>query len=113
LRIIREGKIRYVVDALLDPSGDDCNLLTSDEKHSEDKSRVSYTDDDKMILWQFEGAATPAEMFSKFLQDRRNAPPYVLLEARMAIQSTSSNSFAIVSGKYCVGWLGCWSVSCF
>ena len=75
------------------------------------KSGVSYTDDDKMILQQFEGASTPTKMFSKFLQDRRNAPPYVLFEARMAIQSTSANSFAIVSGKYCAGWLGCWSAS--
>ena len=99
------GDICDTVDALLDPSGDDYNLLTSDEKESEDKSRVSYTDDDKMILWQFEGAATPAKMFSKFLQDRRNAPPYVLFEARMAIQSTSLNLYAIVSGKNCVGWL--------
>ena len=99
------GDICDTVDALLDPSGDDYNLLTSDEKESEDKSRVSYTDDDKMILRQFEGAATPAKMFSKFLQDRRNAPPYVLFEARMAIQSTSLNSYAIVSGKNCVGWL--------
>ena len=56
---------------------------------------------------QFEGAATPTKMFSKFLQDRRNAPQYVLFEARMAIQMTSSNSFATVSGRYCVGWLGC------
>jgi hypothetical protein len=55
----------------------------------------------KKILWQFEGAATSAKMFSKFLQDRRNAPPYVLFEARMAIQSTFANSFAIVSGKLC------------
>ncbi len=107
------GDICDTVDALLDPSGDDYNLLTSDEKDSEDKSRVSYTDEDKMILRQFEGAATPAKNFSKFLQDRRNTPQYVLFEARMAIQSTSSNSFAIVSGRYCVGWLGCWSVSCF
>ena len=99
------GDICDTVDALLDPSGDDYNLLTSDEKESEDKSCVSYTDDDKTILRQFEGAATPAKIFSKFLQDRRNAPPYVLFEARMAIQSTSLNSYTIVSGKNCVGWL--------
>ena len=55
------GDVCDTVDALLDPSGDDYNLLTSDEKESKDKSRVSYTDDDKMILWQFEGAATPAK----------------------------------------------------
>ncbi len=66
-------------------------------------------------------------MFSKFLQDKRNAPPYVLFEARMAIQSTSANSFGIALGKlsslmfmtllydkcYCAGWLGGWSESWF
>ena len=89
------------VDALLEPNGDDYNLLTSNEKATGDTSHLSYTKDDKKILWQFEGAATSAKMFSKFLQDRRNAPPYVLFEARMAIQSASENSFAIVSGKLC------------
>jgi hypothetical protein len=89
------------VDALLEPNGDNYNLLTSDEKATGDTSHLSYTEDDKKILWQFEGAATSAEMFSKFLQDRRSAPPYVLFEARMAIQSTSAKSFAIVSGKLC------------
>ncbi len=89
------------VDALLEPNGDNYNLLTSDEKATNDTSCLSYTEDDKKILWQFEGAATSAKMFSTFLQDKRNAPPYVLFEARMANQSTSANSFAIVSGKLC------------
>jgi hypothetical protein len=80
------GDICDTVDALLDPSEDDYSLLTSEEKTSGDMSHLSYTDDDKMISWQFEGAATPAKILSKFLQDRRNAPPYVLFEARMAIQ---------------------------
>ncbi len=62
-----------------------------------------YSEDNKKIHRQFEGAATSAKMFSKFLQDRRNAPPYVLFEARMAIQSTSANSIATVSVKLC--WL--------
>jgi hypothetical protein len=79
------GDICDTVDALLDPSGDDYSLLTSDKKVFGDVSCLSYTDDDKMILRQFEGAAGPAKMFSKFLQDRRNALPYVLFEARMAI----------------------------
>ncbi len=121
------GDICDTVDALHDHSGDDYSLLTSEEKASCDTSRLSYTDDDKMILWQFEGAATPAKMFSKFLQDWRNAPPYVLFEVRMATQSTSANSCAIVPGKlfslmfmpllygkcYCAGWLGGWSASRF
>ncbi len=87
------------VDALLDPSGDDYSLVTSEEKASGDMSPLSYADDDKTILWQFEAAVTPAKMSSKSLQDRRYASLYVLFEDRMAIQSTSANSFAIVSGK--------------
>jgi hypothetical protein len=89
------------VDDLLEPNGDDYNLLTRDEKSNGETNRLPYTKDDKKILRQFEGAATSAKMFSKFLQDRRNAPPYVLFEAKMTIQSTSANSFAIVSGKLC------------
>ena len=37
------------VDALLEPNGDDCNLLTTDEKETGDKSRLSYTGDNKKI----------------------------------------------------------------
>jgi hypothetical protein len=121
------GDICDTVDALLDPSGDDYSLLTSDKEEFGDISHLSYTDDDKMILQQFEGAATPAKKFSKFLQDRRNAPHYILFEARMAIQSTSANSFGIVLGKlsslmfmtllyekcYCASWFGGWSESWF
>jgi hypothetical protein len=98
--------IFVTLDALRDPNGDDYNLLTTDEKEFEDNSRVSYTNDDNMILRQFEGASMPAKMFLQFLHDKRNAPPYFLFEARMAIQSTFANAFAIVSG-----WLGLWSAS--
>jgi hypothetical protein len=45
------GDICDTADALLDPSGDDYSLLTSDEKAFGDISRLSYTDDDKMILF--------------------------------------------------------------
>jgi hypothetical protein len=44
------GDISDTVDALLDPSGDDYSLLTSDKKACGDISHLSYTDDDKMIL---------------------------------------------------------------
>jgi hypothetical protein len=44
------GDICDTVDALLDPSGDDYSLLTSDEKAFGDISHLSYTDDDTMIL---------------------------------------------------------------
>jgi hypothetical protein len=35
------------VDALLEPNGDDYNLLTSNEKATGDTSHLSYTEDDK------------------------------------------------------------------
>jgi hypothetical protein len=44
------GDICDTVDTLLDPSGDDYSLLTSDEKAFGDISHLSYTDNDKMIL---------------------------------------------------------------
>jgi hypothetical protein len=44
------GDIYDTVVALLDSSGDDYSLLTSDKKAFGDISRLSYTDDDKMIL---------------------------------------------------------------
>ncbi len=39
------GDICDTVDALLDASGDDSKLLTSNEKECEDTSRLSYTND--------------------------------------------------------------------
>jgi hypothetical protein len=47
------GDVCDTVDALLDPSGDEYSLLTSEEKESVDMGCLSNTDDDKMILWQF------------------------------------------------------------
>ena len=44
------GDICDTVDVLIDPSGDDCSLLTSDKKAFGGISHLSYTDDDKMIL---------------------------------------------------------------
>ena len=43
----------------------------------------------------FEGAAEPAKRLNKFLQDGRNAFPYVLYECRLSIQDTRSGTFAI------------------
>lgn len=92
------GDVEDTQNVLLASDGDDYDLLTNEEKDSGDISRLTHTPHNKKILRQFEGAATPAKVFSKFLQDREHAPPYVLMEARLAIQSTSADYFAIVSG---------------
>jgi hypothetical protein len=44
------GDICDTVNALLDTSGNDYSLLTSDKKAFGDISHLSYTDDDKIIL---------------------------------------------------------------
>lgn len=93
------GDLGDTIDVLLAKDGDDYDLLTQEEKQSGDTSRLTYTACNKKILRQYEGAATPGKMFSKFLQDRRNTVSYVLIEARLAVQSASSDWFPIHSGK--------------
>jgi hypothetical protein len=54
-------------DVLLSPNRDDCNLVTEAEMKAGDLSRHTYTQHDKMVLRQFEGAAWPAKNLSLFL----------------------------------------------
>ena len=49
-----------------------------------------------MILRQFEAAAAPARELTKFLQEKRNAPPYVLFMFRVTINNSSSKTFTMV-----------------
>ena len=63
-------------------------------------SRLNYTDHDKMVLRQFEGAAIPAKKFSKFIQYKRNTWSYDLFENRLAIEISHSDTFTIVQGKW-------------
>jgi hypothetical protein len=65
-------------DVLLSPNGDDCNLVTEAVMKAGDLSRHTYTQHDKMVLRQFEGAAWPAKNLSLFLQDKENTWTYVL-----------------------------------
>ena len=88
--------------SLLCEGGDDRDLLSTAEKNSNSYERLSYTSKGKTINRQYEGAALPSRNFSKFLQDRRNTPPYVLFEGRLVVQETSAKWFAMHSGKLCV-----------
>lgn len=80
---------------LLAVGGDDYGMLTEDEKMTHDVTRLSYTDEDKTAIRQYEGAAQPAKQLCKFLQDNRNAWPYVTFELQVAIQQTSAPTIPI------------------
>ena len=64
--------------SLLGEGGDDRNILSTTEKNSDKYKRLTYTNKNKTVNRQYEGAAYPGRNFSKFLQDRRNTPSYVL-----------------------------------
>ena len=87
------GDISETISILHGPNG-------ADEDLSNDADRFVYTTEDKMILRQYEGAAAPAKSFSKFTQDRRESWSYVLFEARLAINTSREEYFAIVQGMH-------------
>jgi len=60
------GDMSECLAELYSPGGIDYGNLTSEEKTSGDLDRVMYTDEDKMILRQYEAAASPAAMLCKF-----------------------------------------------
>ena len=95
------GDICAAISILLSSGGNDRDLLTSSEIASNDFSRVSYTDRDKVVLQQFEGASIPAKKFSKFTQDDREVWSYVLYESRLTIALSREESFTVVAGVYC------------
>ena len=96
------GDICDTNKSLLCEGGDDRDLLSTAEKNSNSYERLSYTSKDKTINRQYEGSAFPSRNFSKFLQDRRNTPSYVLFEGRLVVKETSAKWFAMHSGKLCV-----------
>jgi hypothetical protein len=65
-------------EILLSRRGHDANLVTEAERDAGDLSRHTYTQHDKMVLRQFEGASAPAKYLCLFLQDKRNTWSYVL-----------------------------------
>ncbi len=84
---------------LLGPGGDVCNLLTPAEAAAKYYSRLTYTDLDKMILHQFECAAGPEIIFSKFIQDNRDTSSYVLFESRRTVAQSREDNFSMFNGK--------------
>lgn len=66
------GDTMDTLDILLAPDGDDYSMLSPKEKETNDLSRFTYTDQDKKVLRQFEGASRPAKAFCKFLQGRND-----------------------------------------
>ena len=46
-------------------------MLKRGEAAVNNYNRLAYTDEDKMILCQYEGATTPAKLFSKFNKDSK------------------------------------------
>ena len=83
--------ISETVATLLSPMGEDHTILSWAEVQSNDLSRLNYTDHDKMVLRQFEGAAIPAKKFSKFIQYKRNTWSYVY-ESRLALEISCSDT---------------------
>ena len=86
--------------------GDVCSTLWElrrkggpDEK--EDFEGLSYTDEDKMILRQFEAAGLIATKLSKFTQANDNAWAYLLFMIQSAIQGSREGSFKMHEGEFC------------
>ena len=80
---------------LLAPDGLDHGRLTEAEQEANDISRLSYTDHERKVLRHFEGAAEPAKILCKFLQDDDNAYAYILLNYQVAIEDTAAPMMAI------------------
>jgi hypothetical protein len=92
------GDMCETMCVLLDRGGYDYDQLTTAEKSLGDKSRLTYTNRDKMILRQYEFAASPAKTFSLFTQDKKDTWSYILFAARIAVNTSREESFAILPG---------------
>jgi hypothetical protein len=55
------GDVSEMLEILLSAGGDDNGMLANTSL-----DELRYTAEDKMVLRQFEGAAIPAKLFSKF-----------------------------------------------
>jgi hypothetical protein len=74
------GDVSETLEILLSAGGDDNGMLANTSL-----DELRYTAEDKMVLRQFEGAAIPAKLFSKFTQDTKETWSYILFESRLAI----------------------------
>ena len=80
-------------DILLSPHGLDFGMLTQEEREHNNYSRLTYTELDKRVMRQYEGAAAPAKRLSKVTQERRNIWSYMLFEVKLTLQDTSQPHF--------------------
>ncbi len=72
------GDLCEANNVLLAPNGDDFSIVKESEHESNDLSCLTYTQEDKMILRQFEGAAAPVKYLCLFLQDKKHTWSYLL-----------------------------------
>jgi hypothetical protein len=96
------GDVSETLEILLSAGGDDNGMLANTSL-----DELRYTAEDKMVLRQFEGAAIPAKLFSKFTQDTKETWSYILFESRLAIALSCRDTFTIEPGMYpqlCVIW---------
>ena len=84
------GDITSTIKLLLADGGSDQDL--------EDKESVTLTDEEKMILRQYEAAALPATVLSKFTQDNDQAWSYVLFYLMRTLQVCRSGVFVMHRG---------------
>jgi hypothetical protein len=89
------GDVSETLAILLSPDGDDIGLLDNNKLDD-----LQYTGEDKMVLRQFEGAAMPAKLYSKFTQDTKETWSYILFESRLAIALSRTDTFTIAPGMY-------------
>ena len=94
------GDVCEAFSQLLSEGGDDYGLLDAREKTSGNIDRHTYTDEDKMILRQFEASAIEAKRFSKFTQQRGNSYAYLLLEIQIVLQRSSSDTVEMYEGMF-------------
>ena len=80
---------------LLDHDGDDYPLvkLATDGIES-----LTYSDEEKMVIRQFEASGLEAKLFSKFSQERTSTYAYLLLEVQVVLQRSTSNTFEMHGG---------------
>jgi len=72
--------------------------IASLESQENSKQTNCYTNIGKMILRQYEFAASPAKTFSLFTQDKKDTWSYILFAARIAVNTSCEESFAILPG---------------
>jgi hypothetical protein len=89
------GDVSESLDILLGERGDDRAMLVN-----KTMAESTYTENDKIALQQFKGAAVAAKVYSKFTKDTKETWLYVLYESKLANASSHKDTFTIQPGKY-------------